>query len=1148
MKLQILRLLVGLAVLGVLLAVIWVLGGLLEPKENEHRITLAVMLGVALLFLVAVGLAYLKSLRSAASIESSLRAGALAQFAGARPDKQGEVDELRKQFETALDGLRRSKRGKTALHALPLYVLVGPPGSGKTTMLRESGIEFPFMAGRREIRGVGGTRNCDWWFGARGIMLDTAGRYMVEQDDREEWLAFLSMIRKARGRRAIDGAVVAISLGDILAASETELRSHAEMVRERVDELTQQLGVVFPVYLVFTKCDQLAGFVEFFERLTKEERKQVWGFSVPLGEGGGVAAAFPAEFDGLYRLLARRRLQDFAAERGRKKKEKSYSFPLQFALVKQRVSDFLGLLGQANPYQEASPLRGVYFTSGTQEGTVISQLQRTIYEAAEMAIDIPPDQRKTYFIDDLFEKVVFGDAGLAEPTAATRRRLRIMSLAGLAAAVLFGAWLAWMSITRFVTERSVLNHQEAAIRAVDGQIGPWRGAGGGGSSAPLFEAPLLDAMAALEASRWKDPDAAPEGTVDPGDVVGRAFFDAMRTTLVSAAAQRAIDAARASFVALEPADQASLKGFKDLSKEYGAANKAADEWRTALHLLTNTGAMQADNAARLPAIEERIKTAWLAGIGPGELERFRVPALRWLDRFLAIRETDGRAVAKERRDILKQSEFDASLENQRANLGRRWESFRKASLAEKLPSVFQPVPMSEGLSLADLGLPPQHFEGDPRLALRFRKEVEFRDALAAELEALKDVFGKGPDAASRQEYIASLQGDGAAALQTSRVEAWRAFLVALKPKPLSDWRDIDPWTAGDPGTTVTERVVAAIESAVHPPPVGDIGSVTPFASPLRDAAAFVNAARADLPKRERSVEQTLGVMDTFLDGMRLIHTPAITERFVSRIGSGLATSMIALEGSALACVERMVAGKLQGSLEVAWAVVLPKLNDARQEFPFNPAGLTDPSVSDASVDRVRHLLGPGSPYELLDRIATSGQKKLRDDAVMLTLGDTASGLLRKLRALRAAFSTEGPVFATLKARPYTSRVDCKFVFLDGQTIDRNTLAHAFRDYSWPPKKEQSATIVVWPRDGFSMTVENLDGPLRPPGPQFEGLWSLVRLFHHGAPHSQNPNQVMWQFKYDAADLRVGLELGDTPLREFLLEKKAFELPAVPSLF
>jgi type VI secretion system protein ImpL len=40
------------------------------------------------------------------------------------------------------------------------------------------------------LQGVGGTRNCDWFFTTEGILLDTAGRYAVQEEHRASGLAF----------------------------------------------------------------------------------------------------------------------------------------------------------------------------------------------------------------------------------------------------------------------------------------------------------------------------------------------------------------------------------------------------------------------------------------------------------------------------------------------------------------------------------------------------------------------------------------------------------------------------------------------------------------------------------------------------------------------------------------------------------------------------------------------------------------------------------------------------------------------------------------------------------------------------------------------------------------------------------------------
>ena len=123
---------------------------------------------------------------------------------------------VRQRFEKALLTLRRARFGAGGgvlagwkaklngryLYELPWYLIIGAPGSGKTTALRHSGLKFPLadVAGEDAIRGVGGTRNCDWWFTDQAVLIDTAGRFTTQDSDRENdrstWSGFLAMLKR----------------------------------------------------------------------------------------------------------------------------------------------------------------------------------------------------------------------------------------------------------------------------------------------------------------------------------------------------------------------------------------------------------------------------------------------------------------------------------------------------------------------------------------------------------------------------------------------------------------------------------------------------------------------------------------------------------------------------------------------------------------------------------------------------------------------------------------------------------------------------------------------------------------------------------------------------------------------------------------
>ena len=194
------------------------------------------------------------------------------------PEPVGDGEVLNERMTEALAKLKKSG-GKTYLYDLPWYVIIGPPGAGKTTALANSGIEFP--GSDSAIEGFGGTRNCDWWFAEDAVLIDTAGRYTTQDSDVEadsaSWTAFLDILKKGRVNEPINGVILAFSAEDMMSATEETLAKHAETVRKRLSEIHETLKIDFPVYVMFTKADLISGFREYFSSFTQARRKAVWG-------------------------------------------------------------------------------------------------------------------------------------------------------------------------------------------------------------------------------------------------------------------------------------------------------------------------------------------------------------------------------------------------------------------------------------------------------------------------------------------------------------------------------------------------------------------------------------------------------------------------------------------------------------------------------------------------------------------------------------------------------------------------------------------------------------------------------------------------------------------------------------------------------
>jgi len=434
-----------LPVIGFLLLIVLILAA-----GSWFKLSLEIrLLGVILVLLIGVLWLWLKQMRAnrgAALLEHSIKAQAEAQQIGLKPEKREEIEELKGELLAAINSLKKSRlgqggSGRAALYALPWYMFIGPPAAGKTTAIINSGLEFSFGS---DIKGVGGTRNCDWFFSNSAILLDTAGRYVTEDEDKEEWQAFLDILKKCRRRTPINGVIVGMSIVDLMKASGDEVEWHAKNIRRRIDELVQRLGIHFPVYVVFTKCDLLQGFVEVFEDLSRKEREQIWGCTIPR-EAQPVMPreVFDREFQVLLHALEDMRLRRLASAMKPEYRSAVYTFPLQVSAIKENVGLFLSKLFQPNPYQEGPAFRGFYFTSGTQEGVPIDLVIQAVSKQFGLRPELvsePEIQKKSYFIKGVFTEVIIPDQNLVTRTtrAAVRRNL-VRAGAIISAAVILGA-------------------------------------------------------------------------------------------------------------------------------------------------------------------------------------------------------------------------------------------------------------------------------------------------------------------------------------------------------------------------------------------------------------------------------------------------------------------------------------------------------------------------------------------------------------------------------------------------------------------------------------------------------------------------------------------------------------------------------------
>ncbi|MED5596791.1 type VI secretion system membrane subunit TssM [Janthinobacterium sp. P210006] len=512
--------------------------------EWPYPPVLAFLAVAALLAAMTWWLRRRRRLRDGASFSNMLEQQASGAAPKAGAVQREETEAIRKRMLEAISTIKTSRLGQlsgdAALYELPWYMIIGNPAAGKSTAIANSGLQFPFVDSKI-VQGLGGTRNCDWFFTTDGILLDTAGRYSVNDEDRAEWFGFLGLLKKHRKRAPVNGIIIAVSIAELTGSRPEFAIELAKNLRQRVQELTEKLEVHAPVYVVFTKADLITGFTEFFQDAERGERDKVWGATLPYSVSSSkqdVLEQFDQRFDELYDGLKDLSLASMALLGRERMPPGVFTFPLEFSSIKGPLRTFIATLFEENPFQFKPVFRGFYFTSALQEGVSVSASSERVAQRFDLKLQ-PQEQAAVqdqhgYFLLNLFRKVIFADKDLVAQYASPRKtRLRYatffaaIALAGLT----LGGW-SWSYLANRQLAANVQADLDQAIKVQDKRL----------DLHSRFEALeiLQDRIEQLEAYRSKRPLALSLGLYQ-GDFLERKlreeYFSGVREVMLKPVTQ-----------------------------------------------------------------------------------------------------------------------------------------------------------------------------------------------------------------------------------------------------------------------------------------------------------------------------------------------------------------------------------------------------------------------------------------------------------------------------------------------------------------------------------------------------------------------------------------------------------------------------------
>lgn len=360
---------------------------------------------------------------------------------------------LKRRWKVAVDTLRRSglRRHGNPLDVLPWYMLVGRSGAGKTTALTRSRLSLPLQQVDRNAPIVQ-TANCDWWFFDDAVLIDCAGRYVEAEgsrEDREEWSVLLDQLARYRPHEGINGLVLTIDVRRLQNPDRDGLAEEGRVLRERIEQLIRLFDRRFPIYLLVTQCDHLYGWEDWSARLEPGALDHAMGYLATSSEQHFVDRAFAriGERLGLLRLQL--------AARSPGATPALLMFPSELAQVKPGLRLFLDACFSDHPYLESPFLRGLFFSSGAQEGGAASTLLPQLLAPV-------PAHRTTHtglFLHDFFGRILPRDRHAGLPAALVNHWRRATRHLGLL------AWLA-LCLAAMLLMAAAFQHNRTTVALV----------------------------------------------------------------------------------------------------------------------------------------------------------------------------------------------------------------------------------------------------------------------------------------------------------------------------------------------------------------------------------------------------------------------------------------------------------------------------------------------------------------------------------------------------------------------------------------------------------------------------------------------------------------------------------------------------------
>jgi type VI secretion system protein ImpL len=243
-------------------------------------------------------------------------------------------------------------------YAVPWYLVVGNPGSGRTAVLHAMNLTWssgdgPHATGLPQ-------QLCTYWMPKEAVFIEPEASVLGPQRNPAHLTQLAEELRTSRPREPIDGVLLVLSIADLIDLDDQRLEEWANGFRRYMLEIGRALQADVPTYIVLTRYDAVWGFAEVFQWAPERAKEDPWGFALPPETPSQESLPrIKEELEGLNARLEAFCLARLCSEDPVEQRIRSFQHLAEVRAMMEKLRLVFNVLAMANAYERAPWVRAV---------------------------------------------------------------------------------------------------------------------------------------------------------------------------------------------------------------------------------------------------------------------------------------------------------------------------------------------------------------------------------------------------------------------------------------------------------------------------------------------------------------------------------------------------------------------------------------------------------------------------------------------------------------------------------------------------------------------------------------------------------------------------------------------------------------------